>query len=120
MKSGPVPGCDAALDIAIGRRQHKITFAEYIIEGRIAAMAAQLKTWHGIRNGCEVARPRRRWCSCRADWLGAGHLAARRACTRGNECCCAHGDEQSRAPHCGALGEMRARIACARSCTAIA
>ena len=40
-----VPGCDATLAVAVGRRHDRVAFAEYFVDWSIAVLA----TWLGAR-----------------------------------------------------------------------
>ena len=43
-----VPGGHAALEVAVGGRQHEVAPAEHLVEGRVAVGAARLGARHGI------------------------------------------------------------------------
>src|SRR6185312_16637833 len=78
MEGWTIPRCDAALDVTVGRAEHKVTFPHHIVEWRIAVRAAGLRTGNGVRHRVDVGGWRRCWtggnrwgCSDRPPESGA-------------------------------------------------
>ena len=50
MKSWPVPGGDATLDVIRTGAKHDIALAELVVERRVAKRGTQFGFWQGIRD----------------------------------------------------------------------